>query len=143
MFVFMNIILKTSFSRICHYCKNKYNQIDFHKNEIHFIFWICLVLQNYKNIFLNVDTIRFRPYIRPFSISGRIPDIETIRIPDIRLIFNAGYPVICRLSNVCQISSRNRISSIKNLPDIRNPVKKVPCPSLDTTFIKAGQLKFK
>ena len=43
---------------------------------------------------------------------GRIfnirPDIETIRIPDIRLIYNvgnpAGYPVICRISTVGQIS---------------------------------------
>ena len=38
------------------------------------------------------------PDIHPFSISGRIPDIETIQIPNIRLIYNAGYPIICRVS---------------------------------------------
>ena len=50
------------------------------------------------------------PDIRPFSISGRIPDIETIRIPDIWLIFNAVYPVI--------------------RPDIQYPIKKVSGPTL-------------
>ena len=44
-----------------------------------------------------------------FSVIFNIrPDIETIRIPDIRLIYNvgnpAGYPVICRISTVGQIS---------------------------------------
>ena len=36
-----------------------------------------------------VDRYVLYPDIRPFLISGRIPDIETIRIPDIRLIYNA------------------------------------------------------
>ena len=56
--------------------------------------------------------IRVGPDIRQFSISGRIPDNETIQMPDIRLIYNAGYPVICRISSVGQISGR--------IPDIRH-----------------------
>ena len=57
-----------------------------------------------------------------FSMSNRIPDIKTIRIPDIRLIFNARYLVICRASDTTnQPDFRNlvpgRISS--NLSDIR------------------------
>ena len=36
------------------------------------------------------------PYIRPISISCRIPDIKTIRISG----YLAGYPVICRMSGV-------------------------------------------
>ena len=38
--------------------------------------------------------IRVGPDIQPFPTSGQIPDSETIMIPDIRLISNAGYPVI-------------------------------------------------
>ena len=49
--------------------------------------------------------IRVGPDIRQFPISGQIPDIETIRIPDIRLIYNAKYPVI-------------RLNVYVNLPDI-------------------------
>ena len=37
---------------------------------------------------------RVGPDIQTISISGRIPDIETIQILDIRLILNAGYQVI-------------------------------------------------
>ena len=37
---------------------------------------------------------RVGPDIRSVSITGRIPDIRTIRLHDIRLIFDAGYPVI-------------------------------------------------
>ena len=46
--------------------------------------------------YLNEGYIKIRvvPDIRPFLISCRIPDIKTIRIPDIRLISNAGYLVI-------------------------------------------------
>ena len=37
--------------------------------------------------------------------------------------YPAGYPVFCQISNVGQISGRNRISSIKNQPDIRYPAQ--------------------
>ena len=43
--------------------------------------------------FLIIPT-RVGPDIRLFSIPGRIPDIETIQIPDIRL--SAGYPAFAR-----------------------------------------------
>ena len=42
----------------------------------------------------NNKHIRVGPDIRPFSISSQKQSIETIRIPDIRLIYNAGYPAI-------------------------------------------------
>ena len=89
--------------------------------------------------------------VRPFSISGRIPDIESIRVPDIWLIYNAGYPVIQLISNdkypvirlyiwwfavypvICRISGIVRISDIRNQLDIRYPAKKVSCPTLYQT----------
>ena len=83
---------------------------------------------------------RVGPDIRFGRFSGRIPDIKTIRLQDIRQIFYsgypAGYPVICRISNVGQISGRNRISGIINQPDIRYPAKKVCCPTLIETTTK-------
>ena len=55
--------------------------------------------------FLTLD--RVGPDIRIFSMSNRILDIKTIRTPDIRLIFNARYLIICRVSDT------------KNQPDIQ------------------------
>ena len=53
--------------------------------------------------------IRIGPDIwfgRIFSKSGRMPDIKTIRVLDIRLIYNVEYPVICRITNVGKIFGR-------------------------------------
>ena len=52
------------------------------------------------------------------------PDIETIRIPDIRLIYNAGYPVGFLV--FCRISVNFKY------PDIRYPAKKISDPTLNT-----------
>ncbi len=62
-------------------------------------------------------------------ISGQIPDIEFIRLQDIWMISNAGYPVICQILNVGQISGRNLISGIRYQPDIRYQAKKVSGPT--------------
>ena len=75
---------------------------------------------------------RFGPDTLLFSISGQIPDIETTRMPNIRLIFSTGYPVFCQISNVGQ----NRISGIKNQPNIRpNPSPKV-CVGYQTAWFR-------
>ena len=73
--------------------------------EFHFIKEHETLVQHPSNN-ISIDCVVFTRVgldIRPFSIFGRIPDIETIWIPDIRMIFNAGYSVICRISNVGQI----------------------------------------
>ena len=58
--------------------------------------------------------------------SSRVePDIETIRIPDIRIIFNVGYPVICRISNV----------GIINQLDIRYPAQPYPLWVVKSLFL--------
>ena len=95
------------------------------------IYWNVKKIKNESKNEISVFlSCRVGPDIRPFSISDRIPDIETIRIPDIRLIFNAGYLVIFRISNNGQISGRNWISGIRNQPDIRYPAKKLSGPTL-------------
>ena len=57
--------------------------------------------------FLEAITTRVGPDIR----FGRIPDIKTIQMADILLIYNAGYPVIRP-----DIRTDNRISGNKNRP---------------------------
>ena len=63
--------------------------------------FILLLIHEVHNHLLTISSnlkdmvnIWVGPDIRPFSIFGRIPDIEAIRITDIRLISKAGYPVV-------------------------------------------------
>ena len=45
---------------------------------------------------IKVNNVTYKLDIWPFSISGRIPGIETFRISDIQLISNTGYPALAR-----------------------------------------------
>ena len=89
------------------------------------LYWLVQTFKLGSGRISGLAIFTFRPDIRfghfyfpagypvwSFSICGQIPDIETIRIHDIRLISNAGYPVICRISNVAQITCL--------IPDIRH-----------------------
>ena len=71
--------------------------------------------------------------------------VITGRIPDIRLIYNARYPVSGRLSGQPWISGKlsdNRISGIRNQPGIR--IVSISCirPDIRTNRISGPTLSF-
>ena len=65
---------------------------------------------------------------------GRIPNNETIRIPDIRLFLLPDIPLSVRisgnLSDIGTFSINDRISGIRNQLDIQYPAKKISGPTL-------------
>ena len=93
----------------------KCNFLGGYSRLYHLLVLLHVIIGNVKIYILN---IRVWPNIRPFSISGRITDIETIRILDTRLLSNNRYLVTWRISGNLPDIGPFSISS--RLPNIRH-----------------------